>query len=148
MHSRGCTSLCRTTCRPAIYRFVASASNTNLIPNANLVVGQVVTPDGIDWFLNVTPASNQVGTTTITLTAMNDAGLSTNESIVVTVDLPLPLDGPVFPDTNLTSWVTGGEARGLVKRTFPMRVPRRPRAAASQTTETHGCKPLLSARGF
>jgi Leucine-rich repeat (LRR) protein len=88
----------------------ASASNSNLIPGANLVVGQVLTPSGVDWFLQVTPASNQVGTTTITLTAMNDAGLSTNVSIVVAVDQPLPLDGPVFPDTNLTSWVTGGEA--------------------------------------
>ena len=63
----------------------------------------------LNWFLEVTPASNQVGTTTITLTAMNDAGLTTTTSIVVTVEAPLPLDGPVFPDTNLTSWVTGGE---------------------------------------
>jgi hypothetical protein len=72
-------------------------------------VGQDV--NGIDWFLNVTSASNQVGTTTITLTAMNDAGLITNASIVVTVDFPLPLDGSVFLDTNLTSWATGGEAQ-------------------------------------
>lgn len=87
---------------------VASASNTNLTPGANLVVGQDT--NRIDWFLNVTPGSNQVGTTTITLTAMNDAGLSTIASTVVTVDLPLPLDGPVFPVTNVTSWATGSEA--------------------------------------
>ena len=92
----------------SVITIVPSAADTNLIPGANLVVGQAV--NGIDWFLNVTPANNQVGTTTITLTAMNDAGLSTNASTVVTVELPQPLDGPVFPDTNLTSWVTGGEA--------------------------------------
>jgi Leucine-rich repeat (LRR) protein len=91
------------------FSVVASASNTNLIPGANLVVGQDV--NDIDWFLNLTSASNEVGTTTITLTAMNDAGLSTNASILVTVDLPLPFDGPVFSDTNFTSWATGGDAQ-------------------------------------
>ena len=90
------------------FTVVASAMDTNLIPSANLVVDLDVTLNGPNWFLGVTPASNQVGTTTITLTAMNDAGLTTTTSIVVTVEAPMPLDGPVFPDTNLTSWVTGG----------------------------------------
>jgi internalin A len=87
----------------------ASALNANLMPNTNLVVGNASTYFGLDWFLDVTPASNQFGTTTITLTAVNDAGLTGTTSIVVTVQAPLPLDGPVFPDTKLTSWVTAGE---------------------------------------
>ena len=44
------------------FSVVASASNTNLIPGANLVVGQdtntVGAVNGLDWFLKVTPASN------------------------------------------------------------------------------------------
>jgi hypothetical protein len=39
---------------------------------------------------------------------MNDAGLTATTSSVVTVEAPMALDGPVFPDTNLTSWVNGG----------------------------------------
>ena len=93
----------------ADFSVTASSSNTNLIPDANLAVVQVGTPYGADWFLLVTPATNQGGTTTITLAAINDAGLSTNVSILVTVDAPLPLAGDVFPDTNLTSWVSGGD---------------------------------------
>ena len=94
----------------ADFSVTASSSNTNLIPDANLAVGQTSTPNWIDWFLTVTPATNQCGTTTVTLTATNDAGLSTNVSILVTVDAPLPMAGEVFPDTNLTSWATGGDA--------------------------------------
>jgi hypothetical protein len=95
----------------SVFTVVASTSNTNLVSSANLVVDQDVTANGLNWFLEVMPATNQVGTTTITLTAMNDAGLTTTNSIVVTVEVPLALDGPVFPDTNVTSWATGGEGQ-------------------------------------
>ncbi len=88
----------------------ATASNAEMIPGENLVVGQVANQYGTDWFLQVATASNQVGTTTISVTATNDAGLSTTSSIKVAVHLVLPLDGSVFPDTNVTSWVTGGDA--------------------------------------
>jgi internalin A len=90
----------------SVLSVTASAGDTNLIPNTNLVIGNVPTEWALDWFLEVTPANNRFGTTMVTLTAANDAGLSTNISIVVTVNAPLPVDDPVFTDTNVTSWVT------------------------------------------
>jgi hypothetical protein len=62
-----------------------------------------------DWDLAVTPPLNQTGTMTITLTATDDTGLSTNATILVTVATPQPLDGSWLGATNLV-WQTGGNA--------------------------------------
>lgn len=88
------------------FAVTASTSNTNLLPNQNIVVGNTT---NADWFLYVTPTSNQTGATTITLTATNDAGLGSSKTILVTVVVPLPLDEQVLEGTNLL-WLTGGNA--------------------------------------
>jgi len=59
--------------------------------------------------LRVTPATNQTGTTVITLSATNDVGQHSSTSITVTVSAPLPLDDQFFGMTDLT-WQTSGNA--------------------------------------
>ena len=61
------------------------------------------------WDLNVAPTLNQTGTMTLTLTATDDTGLSTNVTILVTVVPPQVLDGALLDATNL-AWQTGGNA--------------------------------------
>ena len=61
------------------------------------------------WDLTVTPALNQTGTMTLTLTATDDTGLSTEAKIFITVAPPQRLDGAWLGATNLT-WQTGGNA--------------------------------------
>jgi Leucine-rich repeat (LRR) protein len=61
------------------------------------------------WDLSVTPTLNQTGTMTLTLTATDDTGFSTNDAILVTVAPPAALDGAVVEATNLV-WQTGGNA--------------------------------------
>jgi len=86
----------------------ARSSNPSLVPNANVIAGQDTDPDSLNWTLRVTPATNQAGATTISLTATNDVGLGTIATVLVTVVLPQPLDNGLF-DTNLT-WITYGNA--------------------------------------
>jgi internalin A len=59
------------------------------------------------WDLSVLPAGNQTGTMTLTLTAADDTGLSTQTTLLVTVAPPQPLDGAWLGATNL-AWQTGG----------------------------------------
>ena len=61
------------------------------------------------WDLSVTPTLNQTGTMTLTLTATDDTGLSTNATMLVTVAPPQGLDGAWLGATNLV-WQTGGNA--------------------------------------
>ena len=61
------------------------------------------------WDLTVTPTLNQTGTMTLTLTATDDTGISTNATIFVTVAPPQGLDGVFLGNTNLV-WQTGGNA--------------------------------------
>jgi internalin A len=61
------------------------------------------------WNLAVTPPLNQTGTMTLTLTATDDTGLSTNTTILVTVSPPQALDGSWLGATNLV-WQTSGNA--------------------------------------
>ncbi len=65
-----------------------SSSNTTLVPLANVVLGG----SGENRTVTVTPAANQFGTTTITITVTDGGGKSVSESFVVTVnsvaDLP------------------------------------------------------------
>ena len=61
------------------------------------------------WDLTVTPPLNQTGTMTLTLTATDDTGLSTEATILVTVVPPQVLDGVWLEATNL-AWQTSGNA--------------------------------------
>lgn len=88
------------------FAVTASSASTGILPNESVVVGEGVTQD---WYLSVNPATNQIGITTITLTATNDGGLGTTTTILVSVVVPLPLDDQLLESTNLT-WLTGGNA--------------------------------------
>ncbi|HWI56940.1 MAG TPA: hypothetical protein VNZ22_06925, partial [Bacillota bacterium] len=61
------------------------------------------------WLLTATPGRDQTGTTTLTLTALNDAGLSTNTAIPVTVVQPTLLPAQALGSSNL-SWEAWGHA--------------------------------------
>ena len=65
-----------------------SSSNTTIVPLANVVLGG----SGASRDVTVTPAANQFGTSTITITVTDGGGKSVSESFVVTVnsvpDLP------------------------------------------------------------
>ena len=58
-----------------------SSSNIGLVPNANVVLGG----SGASRNVTITPAANQFGTTTITLTA-NDGTLTSGDTFVLTVN--------------------------------------------------------------
>lgn len=68
----------------------ATSSNTTLVPTANLQVGG----SGASRTLTITPAANQIGTATITLTA-SDGTLSATSALVVLVSASVAgdLDG-------------------------------------------------------
>ena len=90
----------------------AHSSNAGLIADASIVIQwtnvyPLPYPYGVLWHLNLTPRLNQTGTTTITLTATDDAGLSTNTSFLVTVLMPVAFDGGVVNCSNLV-WRTFG----------------------------------------
>jgi hypothetical protein len=59
----------------------ASSSNTTLVPNANIVFGG----SGANRTITVTPASGQIGTTTITV-SVSDGWLSSSQTFVLTVN--------------------------------------------------------------
>ena len=91
----------------------ARSSNTSLLPNANLVPAQYVFVPW--WTVAATPSAGQTGTTTLTLTATNDAGLVGSWPVLVTVNPPVPLGGgPLSNWTNLT-WLTFGNAPWYVQ---------------------------------
>ena len=69
---------------------IRSSSNTTLVPTANLVLGG----SGASRTVTVTPAANQNGSATITLT-VNDGTLTTHETFLLTVT----------PDTPNTDWL-------------------------------------------
>jgi hypothetical protein len=60
---------------------IGSSSNLGLVPNENIVIGG----SGNDRTVSVTPASDQFGTVTITLT-VSDGELEASDSFVLTVD--------------------------------------------------------------
>ncbi len=62
-------------------QFSASSSNPSVIP----ISGISITGSGAQRRVTVTPAPGQVGTSTITLTATNQRGISANTSFTVTV---------------------------------------------------------------
>jgi hypothetical protein len=83
-----------------------TSSNTSLVPVANIVLDGT----GINRTVTVTPAANQSGTATITLT-VSDGVLATSQSFIVTVnpvnDLPTISDIP-----NIT--ITEGDAPAAI----------------------------------
>jgi internalin A len=89
----------------------AVLSDTNLVPNAGALVSGPDTNG--NWTLALTPAANQTGTTNLTLVATDDAGLSSETNIQVSVLVPQVAD---IPDTNLLSAILTmlGEPAGFV----------------------------------
>ena len=69
---------------PSLLTATASSSNTNLVPNENLVVVDV---SGTTQALVITPVDGQTGTSTITINASNGFN-STNISFLLTVNPP------------------------------------------------------------
>jgi hypothetical protein len=65
-------------------RVVAASSNQGLLPNANISI----TGTGNARTLRITPALNQIGQATVTITVTNEAGLSANVDVPVTVSPP------------------------------------------------------------
>nr|WP_255570353.1 Ig-like domain-containing protein [Cohnella sp. CFH 77786] len=81
---------------PGSLSVTATSSNTALVPNneSNLTLGG----SGADRTLKVTPAANQSGTATITLTVSDEDGLTVQDTFVLTVN-----DPPTVSDiTNVT----------------------------------------------
>lgn len=70
----------------------ASSSNATLVPDANILLGG----SGATRTLRITPATNQFGSTTITVTVLDANGGSTTDSFTLTVtsvnDLPVLSD--------------------------------------------------------
>jgi hypothetical protein len=84
---------------PASLTLAAASSNPTLVPSANIVFGG----SGANRSVTVTPAANQSGTATITLT-VSDGELGTDESFLLTV---LSDATPItfgFDDGTLQGW--------------------------------------------
>ncbi|MFN8445322.1 MAG: choice-of-anchor Q domain-containing protein [Caldilineaceae bacterium] len=80
-----------------------SSSNTTLVPNANIVFGG----SGTARTVTVTPAANQFGSATITVTVTDGGGLTASDSFVLTVnsvaDTPSVTNATTNEDTQTTS---------------------------------------------
>jgi formylglycine-generating enzyme required for sulfatase activity len=74
----------------------ASSSDTNLVPNANIVFGG----SGANRTLTVTPASGQTGTATITVSVSNGS-LSASDTFLVTVYSAAPTGFAFIPPGSL-----------------------------------------------
>ncbi|MGH7866940.1 MAG: leucine-rich repeat domain-containing protein, partial [Candidatus Dormibacteraceae bacterium] len=73
----------------------AYSSNAALLPNEQLAASEGTNGD---WLLRVTPLPGQTGNATITVSATNDAGLTTNASFPLSVVISQPVS---IPDPNL-----------------------------------------------
>ncbi len=72
---------------PALLTVTAYSSNTLLVPNANILLGGL----GNSRDITITPATDQIGTSTITVTVFDGVD-STSDSFVLTVKLPVEFD--------------------------------------------------------
>ncbi len=70
---------------PANLTVTATSSNTTLVPVANVVVAGT----GANRTVTATPATGQTGSTTITVSVADEAGLTTTETFVLTVGSPV-----------------------------------------------------------
>jgi hypothetical protein len=86
---------------------MASSGNTGLLPQPNVLWGPIADPWETNWFLYLTPATNQSGTAALTLTATNDAGPIGTGTVLVVVSppSPIPVGDWIITDPNLTNWV-------------------------------------------
>ena len=73
-----------------------SSSNTTLVPNGNIVFGG----SGANRTVTVTPAANQFGTATITVTVKDADGGTTSDNFVLTVSPLVSISGHVWKDLN------------------------------------------------
>jgi hypothetical protein len=80
-----------------------TSSNTTLVPNANIVFAG----SGADRTITVTPASGQIGTTTITTTVTDPYGNLTTENFTLDVTAAAPV---VTPSGTPGSFTEGGSA--------------------------------------
>ncbi len=86
----------------------ASSSDTTLIPNANLVLGG----SGANRTITVTPAANQTGMATITVT-VDDGALTISDTFVVTVNAAAntpPTVSDILDQTIMVNTATGALA--------------------------------------
>jgi internalin A len=82
---------------PPVFNIGVNSANPNLLSNQNITVTSGVSPV---WFLTVTPRSGQTGNSLLTVTATNEAGLSSKASFQLTVLFSQPI---TIPDPNLQS---------------------------------------------
>jgi hypothetical protein len=105
---------------PVALTVSAASSNSTLIPAANCVLGG----SGTNRTVTITPANNQTGTATITITVMDGGGQTASQAIVVSISglptmnglaasvttnlntatsaLPFTVGDDLTPDTSLT----------------------------------------------
>ncbi|MCX7804692.1 MAG: Ig-like domain-containing protein, partial [Planctomycetota bacterium] len=67
---------------PANLTVTGASSNTTLVPNANIVFGG----SGMNRTVTITPAANQYGVATITVTVTDGGGLTASDTFVLTVN--------------------------------------------------------------
>jgi hypothetical protein len=85
-----------------VSRWVQSVGIFTMVPNAPSIAG---------WsgYLNLTAVPNQTGTATITVTATDDTGLTTDTTVAVTVSQPVSFDSLAVGNANSNvTWSTFG----------------------------------------
>lgn len=93
---------------PTALVVTGSSNNTALVPNSGIILGGT----GSNRTVTVVPLAGQTGTTTITLTVIDSASLSSQTSFTVTVSAPILTPPTITPIGNQTV-VTGGTAGPL-----------------------------------
>ena len=88
---------------PSILTVTATSSNTTLVPIANLALSG----SGASRSLNVTPATGQSGTTSITVN-VTDGGFTTASSFVLTVAVAPTVTTPLSSSITATAATLGG----------------------------------------
>jgi Leucine-rich repeat (LRR) protein len=90
---------------PPGFIIAAQSSNTNVIPNESLIASS--STNGV-WLLTVSPFGDRIGTTTITLTVTNDAGLGIVGTFPLTALNPQPV---TLQDTRLQNAILSAMGR-------------------------------------